>query len=226
VSARLSRSAANNETLAEFEIAHARRHLAGLLERQATSHLVLMWHADDTVTVPPRLCAHTSPPCKTLTDTGHHCPYHTRHVEGLEVRTSRLPNAGQGLFTVVERKRGTLITFYTGIEHPKSSDVQTMYALQLTIDRVIDARRTDASVARFINDPGMLDVHDPRINCQVEKKTGLQIHALQGKDGEVHERSLVHAAVIATRDINAGEELYMSYGAAYWTPPKRNVFVM
>jgi hypothetical protein len=181
---------------------------------------------DNTVFVPPRLCSHTFPPCKTLTDTGHHCPYHTRHIEKLEVRTSLLPNAGQGLFTVQDRKSGSLITFYTGIEYPKSSDIQTMYALQLTVDRVIDARRTDSGVARFINDPGMLDIRDARINCQIDKKTGLQVHALLGQIGEVHERSLVHAAVMATRDILAGEELYMSYGASYWTPPRNDVYVI
>jgi hypothetical protein len=132
-----------------------------------------------------------------------------------------LPGAGRGLFGTRVIEAGKHITYYTGEIHAKNTKVQGRYVMQVSPNHIVDAARTDSSPARFINDPGVNNTEDPRINCRIMIRTGAQCQAVSVYRKYVaHENKLKHAAVIAMRRIEPGEELYASYGWEYWASPE------
>ncbi|GIV54416.1 MAG: hypothetical protein KatS3mg039_0934 [Candidatus Kapaibacterium sp.] len=96
--------------------------------------------------------------CRRLTTITHpYCAQHTRVVHGVEVRPSTIPGAGLGLFAVRYLPKGVFLFNYDG-DRLSVADYNARYAdmgfgpyaIELTASVIIDARRTDAGVARFI----------------------------------------------------------------------------
>lgn len=128
--------------------------------------------------------------------------YTDRHVYKLcpflEVRRSKIPNAGKGLFATRELSKGTLLGYYTGevvrefqlrIRYGKT---QPQYVLQLYEDLYVDASNEKESnkLFRFINDPRG---SGKKPNCEYTANGGL----------------------VTLKKITQNEELLASYGSGF-----------
>jgi len=93
--------------------------------------------------------------------------------------------------------KGTTICFYTGHIHTFHSAKKlqdTSYLMSVLGNILVDAKpRTDIK-ARYINDP----LDEEAVNC-------------------VYCPEEYRSAVVVTRDIHPGEELFVSYGDIYWS---------
>lgn len=146
--------------------------------------------------------------CSFVDEQGHQCdkaigvthPYcekHGRQVLGLEVKKSRIPNAGLGLYATRKIKKGQFIVEYKG-EIIRTGDYNERYndhgfgeyGMALNTRLVIDARATSSGLARYICDAFGSNL-----------KPNVKYYEYDH-----------HVDVIAYRDIEAGEELLVDYG--------------
>jgi hypothetical protein len=134
------------------------------------------------------------------------------HDDDLHPKTSAIPNAGLGLFyhpVVVDGDsqqqqqqqhnipNGATVCFYTGHIHNFQSARRLddkSYLMALIGETLVDPRPVPHIKARYINDP----LKEDAINCKYCPEE-------------------LRSAVVATRDIHPGEELYVSYGDLYWS---------
>ena len=136
---------------------------------------------------------------------------------GLEVRPSWLSqdadNVFMGLFTTIGRKQGDIVCVYEGTVLPTSVALKVedkSYLMRLGEQCYIDARLpykraeepeeepAKECIARYIND----SINPAGYNVQFDKQPGHTPYA--------------RALVVAMRDIESGEELFVSYGKKYW----------
>ena len=126
----------------------------------------------------------------------------------LVVKRSTIPDAGKGLFTRKFIPKGTRIVEYTGkittwkdVNHDDGSNVYIYYLKRY---HVIDARHHTKVLARYANDArGLQRPKGFRNNSQyVNDENRIYIQAL--------------------RDIDAGDEILVSYGKEYWDVIKKN----
>ena len=145
-------------------------------------------------------CAHVGDQgrCKRMTTTTHpFCGQHTRLILGVSVRKSSIPKAGKGLFAERTFEVDQRIVEYTGekltieqYEKRYDRDALGSYGLALSEKYVIDARRTDAGVARYA-----CDYHGSG------KKPNAEYVNMGGR-----------VWIVATRRIKPGEEIFTDYG--------------
>jgi hypothetical protein len=116
------------------------------------------------------------------------------------VGESTIDGAGRGLFSKKELESGSLICDYYGKtlskEEVEGEGCDGEYIFEARMKegiRYIDAKDLLSCWGRFINDP--LDDH--KVNAKV---------VVRGK----------RLMVIATTEIEPGDEIFISYGAAYW----------
>lgn len=128
---------------------------------------------------------------------------------GLRVKQSSLPHGGMGLFAwspgedIVFRP-GDYVCEYTGVlrEGGRGDEVDTYYAFHINNRQYIDAANPHTSfISRYINDCRPQDRRDG--NC---KENNARFSIQPG--GRVF--------VKATKVIRHGEEIFLSYGRAYW----------
>jgi SET domain-containing protein len=128
----------------------------------------------------------------------------------LYIKKSTLPNAGKGLFTKVFIPKGTKITEYKGEvltwkEVEKMADDRNGYVFYFNKKYVIDAWKTKKGVAHYANDArGLTRVEGMKNNSEydTEKK---------------------RCFIVATKDIPAGSEILVGYGADYWQVIRYNI---
>lgn len=105
-------------------------------------------------------------------------------------------------------KTGTVICYYTGHYHNYQS-AKTLkdfsYLMCVSGDLLVDPGPCPDVKARYINDPISTDL----VNCKY-----------------VPEPHHYRSAVVATRTIQPGEELLVSYGEAYWVQQKVQATVL
>ena len=126
----------------------------------------------------------------------------------VEVKRSRLPGAGNGLFAKRFIPKGMLIVEYKGrittwkdVEHHEGSNGYIYYVKR---NHVIDASRTRSALARYANDARGLG-----------RVKGLYNNAEYVEVG--------HKVFIkSTKDIEAGEEIFVAYGKEYWDAIRHN----
>lgn len=123
----------------------------------------------------------------------------------LIVKTSQIENSGQGLFfePQIDRNirlpKSALICYYYGHLHDFHSSTTTKtlqdksYLMLVQGDILVDPGPCPYVKARYINDP----LDENVVNCRFVPQQ-------------------LYSAVITTRDIQPGEELFVSYGDAYW----------
>ena len=120
----------------------------------------------------------------------------------LTVKRSKIPGAGKGLFTCRFISKGTLIVEYKGRvstwKKVLGGKVFNGYVYYLKRDHVIDAMTYKKAFARFANDADGQSNMEELIN---NSKFMVQ-------DDKVFIR--------ATKDICAGQEIFVSYGKEYW----------
>jgi SET domain-containing protein len=136
---------------------------------------------------------------KETTITHPYCSKHTKKVLGLSVRKSTVPKAGKGLFAERDFKKGEQIAKYAGeilttaeYDERYGDDAMGAYGVQLDDNRVIDARKTTAGVARYA-----CDYHGSK------KKPNAEY---------VAEEEIDEVWVVAIKKIKKGEEILTDYG--------------
>jgi hypothetical protein len=124
----------------------------------------------------------------------------------LEIKRSRLPGSGKGLFTKSFIPAGTNIIEYTGkIITWKEVKVDNAYIFYVKRSHVIDARPYKKALARYANDAkGIYRLNGMRNNSQYVEE-GLSVF------------------IQATRDIKKGEEILVAYGKEYWDAIRENI---
>lgn len=126
----------------------------------------------------------------------------------VKIKTSQLPNAGKGLFALVEFKRGDIVCEYEGEIvtwaecEKRSNEGHEGYAFFMTKNRCVDAYFTPWAFGRYANDArGVGRVEGLRNNAQYEIKR---------RDG------VQKVFIVATRTIQPGQEVFVHYGDDYW----------
>ncbi|MES2394484.1 MAG: SET domain-containing protein-lysine N-methyltransferase [Bacteroidota bacterium] len=131
--------------------------------------------------------------------------------EDLAVKKSNIPGAGKGLFIKRDVKKGERIVEYLGeIISWKECDIRAErdeggYVFYVSRNKCIDAFNTPEELARFANDAkGLTKIPGITNNCKYEiyKKSGW---------------------IAATKNIKAGSEIFVSYGAEYWRDIRYNI---
>lgn len=134
-------------------------------------------------------------------------PKHNRHL--VEIRTSKIPGAGFGLFAKYDIPKDTVIDYYYGKnltkkEFNQSEDHECMYIMEINKNHYIDGE-TEKNFISYCNDArGLTRVPGIRNNsyfCITE-------------DGK-------NMAMVTSRNIKADEELFVFYGSSYWNVVKR-----
>ena len=129
----------------------------------------------------------------------------------LKIKNSKLPNAGKGLFTDKPIKKDSKIIEYKGEiinwkEYEKRvAENKDGYLLYISKERCIDAYATPKYKARYANDAEGLS-----------RLKGLKNNACYEIYGE-------QAYIVAERDINAGEEVFVGYSKEYWDCIRYNI---
>lgn len=130
--------------------------------------------------------------------------------KNLVVKKSILPGAGKGLFTKVFIPKGTRIVEYKGTivtwkEVEAMADDRNGYVFFFNNQYCIDAWQTKKSVAHFANDArGIARV--PGVNNNAEYVTEKK-----------------RCYIEASKDIPAGSEVLVGYGAEYWQVIRYNI---
>lgn len=129
----------------------------------------------------------------------------------LLVKTSLLPKAGKGLFTDKPIKKGKKIIEYKGEiidwkEYEKRvKDDKDGYLFFINKKRCIDAFSTPEFKARYANDAEGLS-----------RVKGL-------KNNSSYEIFGDQCYIVSERDIEAGEEIFVSYSKEYWDCIRYNI---
>ncbi|MEO6302243.1 MAG: SET domain-containing protein [Bacteroidia bacterium] len=129
----------------------------------------------------------------------------------LTVKKSKLPNAGKGLFTDKPIKKNTKIIEYKGeIIDWKEYEKRVLenkdgYLFFINKKRCIDAWSTPQHKARYANDAAGLS-----------RVKGL-------KNNSDYEIFGDKCFIVSSRDIKAGEEIYVNYTKDYWDCVRYNI---
>lgn len=129
----------------------------------------------------------------------------------LYIKKSTLPGAGKGLFTDKPIKKGTRIVEYTGdiITYKEYEErVQKNrygYLFYINKNRCIDAYNHKDALARYANDAKGLS-----------RKKGISNNSKYEVIGN-------RCFIVAYRDIPAGGEILVGYGAEYWRDIRYNL---
>jgi SET domain-containing protein len=127
------------------------------------------------------------------------------------IKKSQIPGAGKGLYTKKEIKKGERFLEYTGeiitekeLNRRAENDLFG-YAFYISKRKCIDAYNMPEVIGRYANDAkGLTRVEGLKNNCYYDVWKN-------------------RAWLVAGRNIKAGEELLISYGAEYWRDIKYNI---
>ena len=141
--------------------------------------------------------------CGEWVEKGNMCRRHSRAVLGVEVKKSLIAGAGDGLFATRRFERADVICEYG------PGTIMTSEAFRLNPSAygcrlwrgVLDCRRTDQGFARYCCAANT----ERQVNAQLLSESKL---VKRGSGSRVFCQ--------ATKDIEAGDEIYVRYGAAYW----------
>lgn len=124
----------------------------------------------------------------------------------LYVKKSKLPNAGKGLWTNTEIKKGEVVSEYEGekitwkecLRRNENQKDFGAYYFYVNSKNCVDAQHTLWVLARYANDAaGYARVEGLRNNCKYEIKKGKPY-------------------IVATRNLKSGDEIFVGYGKEYW----------
>jgi SET domain-containing protein len=129
----------------------------------------------------------------------------------LIVKRSRLPKAGKGLFTTKKIKKGAKVIEYRGeiINWKQYAERvardEDGYLFYISRKRCIDAFPTPQYKARYANDA-----------AGISRKSGLKNNSIYQVFGD-------KCYIVAERDIEAGEEIFVDYTKEYWDVIRYNL---
>ena len=141
--------------------------------------------------------------CKNITCLyGEFCAIHTKQLFDLELKQSNIKNAGKGLFTMKAIKKGANIAKYTGtmVSDEEFEANPSPYGLVVKKNRLIDAASTQTGLARYAN------------SC----KKGNNCKGNNSRFSISHRTNPPTVWLKATKNIKAGDEIFVPYGSKYW----------
>ena len=125
----------------------------------------------------------------------------------LTVKTSGIPNSGKGLFTTGLIPKGSFITEYIGKittwKDADHDDGNNAYIYYVNRNHVIDGKGSTA-LAQYAND-----------GSGFKKIKGLK----NNSEYQVHKKKVY---IVAKKDIQPGEEIFVAYGKDYWDVIRKN----
>lgn len=131
----------------------------------------------------------------------------------LSIRKSQLPSAGMGLWAERNFKRGDIIVIYDGEKiswkecerRNQAQEGYGSYYLFISKRICIDAQYTIWAKGRYANDAaGLCRIAGLRNNSNYEIIKG-------------------NVFIKASRNIKAGEEIFVSYGRSYWNTLRKEM---
>ena len=129
----------------------------------------------------------------------------------VEVKLSKLPNAGNGLFAKEFIPKNTRIVEYKGKittwKEVDDNDGNNGYIYYVKRHHVIDASRHTSALARYANDARGLQRVKGMNNNSEYVEDGLKVY------------------IESRKDIPAGEEILVEYGKEYWDVIRHNIKV-
>lgn len=132
----------------------------------------------------------------------------------LVIKKSKIPGAGKGLFTTTLIKRGEPVIEYTGDNitwaeckrRNERLDGVAAYYFYISDRKCVDAQHCPESMARYANDAaGFVRLAGFRNNSRFV--------IIKGKP-----------FIVASKNIQPGEEIYVAYGKEYWDAMRQNGF--
>jgi hypothetical protein len=129
----------------------------------------------------------------------------------LIVKKSQLPGAGNGLYTTKAIRKDSKIIEYRGEVignkeyRRRCRKMEDQYMFTIGRNRVIDARPTPQYKARYANDAAGI--------TRVKGMSNNSDYMIFGNKG----------FIVASRDINAGEEIFVNYTKPYWDCMRRRI---
>jgi len=139
-----------------------------------------------------------------------------KFAKWLEVKTSTIPNAGNGLFAKKAFHKGEKIDEYTGTiisaekadeitNNAKPGDISADYLINLSNGKVLDCYKTKC-LAGIANDAeGYVKMKGYHNNAEIQELNNNRVF------------------LVATKDIPEGAEIFVAYGPAYWEEYKKNL---
>lgn len=131
----------------------------------------------------------------------------------LTIKKSQISSSGLGLWTEKDLKRGEVIVKYEGEtvswkECERRNEAQEGYGgyyLFISKNKCIDAQYTLWAQGRYANDAaGLFRIEGIRNNARYVVIKG-------------------EGYIMASRNIKAGEEIFVSYGKAYWNTVRKQM---
>lgn len=124
----------------------------------------------------------------------------------LYVKKSKLPKAGKGLFTDTEIPKGAIVCEYEGekvtwkecLRRNENMEGKGGYFFHINDRNCVDAQHTLWAMGRYANDAG-----GP--SKVAELKNNAKYEVIKNKP-----------YIVAIKKIKANEEVFVSYGKAYW----------
>ncbi len=130
-------------------------------------------------------------------------PIALAEADYLYVAESLLPQAGKGLYTAIRIYAGEIVAVFEGeLLSDDDADLRRKanedgYFIQLLNGKIMDSMHTHC-LAKYANDAAGSPMLKVRNNAVIALNEQQQI------------------CIVATKNIRAGEEVYVSYGKAYW----------
>jgi len=155
---------------------------------------------------------------------------------GIEIRLSTVPNAGNGVFATRDFPRGAPITMYVGkaITHSQGkvkgyqhSHVRTLFKMRWAIDGLFMPNGTPITDPQrqlqgfgggaYVNDSWGMPNYERLRNAVFDRVDGPRIaQAYATANFDLLNPNNAYEVLRATRDIYAGDEVLVSYGISYW----------
>lgn len=134
--------------------------------------------------------------------------YSDNQIEAVEndylyIKTSQIPNAGNGLFTAITIYKDEIITLFKGEilsneESEKRAQINAdRYFINMLDGSIMDSMHTEC-FAKYANDTEGISTTQFKNNSKI---------ALDDND---------NVCIIATKNIKSGEEIFCGYGKKYW----------
>jgi len=127
----------------------------------------------------------------------------------IEVKESKIPGAGNGLFAREFIPRGTRIVEYKGRvttwKEVNHDDGDNGYIYYVKSHHVIDARNYKSALARYANDARGLS----------------RVKGVNNNSEYTEDEKKVY--ITSRKDIPAGEEILVEYGKEYWDVIRHNI---
>ena len=138
----------------------------------------------------------------------------------LEIKQSKIKNTGNGVFTKVDIQKGQIVTIYSPsyiIVDKKVYTPDNEIITDIAIIKDLHSKYKDYDI-RYYNTTIMAIPH-----FRSPKYLGHLINDKGYKLGKIYKSQLNNCQfynngleIISTRDIKAGDELYVTYGKKYW----------